>query len=96
MRVKGRFISAGNARRLNRLEDIRRHKRSLIPQRTGANPAAASVDPHTTTACRHSAERFRFGGRRIVELDYVVEQLARGCWFCGSYLKVTSTLTFAP
>ena len=77
MRFKGRFISAGDASRLDKLQGIRRSS-----QRIGTDYLQ---DP---TAGQNSTERFRFDGRRVVELDHLIEQLARGCWFCGSTLKV--------
>ena len=82
MRFKGRFISAGDASRLNKLQGIRRR------QLTCTSSQGTGTDRQDPTACQNSTERFRFGGRRVVELDYLVEQLARGCWLCGSNLKV--------
>jgi hypothetical protein len=79
MRFKGRFISAGDASRLNKL-----YRRQPICE----SAHGTGTDPQISTACQQSTERFRFGGRRIVELDYLVEQLTRGCWLCGSNLKV--------
>jgi len=48
-KLKGDLFLPATQDVLNKLEDIRRHERSLSSQRTGANTAAASVDPHTTT-----------------------------------------------
>ena len=83
MRVKGRFVSDGDGARFNKLKNIRR--------RSTGRPTAVD-DSQATADCRHSdsAGRFQFGGRRIVELDYIIDQLSRGCWFCGSNLKVPS------